>query len=473
MIGAGPAGMSAALQARELGAETTLLEADEVGGTSLHRGPAPVRTLARAARLARDWTSWTHFGLVGQRPEPDLRALLFRSAEVAQYARDKKRMAPHLRRHGIDLVEHIGPTRFVDSHTVTVDDGRTWTAHRIIVAVGGHATRLPVPGAELALTYNDIPSLTELPGSAAIVGGADTGCQIASILADFGVAVSIFEIGPALIGSADESVSDGLADAFRSRGLEVNTNCAVTELRRSNGQLTIDYASGDETGSASYDAVFMAVGWPANIHGLELSNAGVESTRDAIPVDDFLRTNIDDIFAAGDVNGHIKLVQVARAEGRTAAINAVSGPVQRVSYDVVPAGSFTDPEYGQVGLTEAAARQTHDVVAAVALYEELLRPVADGRADGFCKLIADRQSRQILGAHVLGDYSAEIIQVVAAIMAAGMTVEQVATLQFAFPTFTEAVGMAAQMICRDLDVGRFPQVWSDLSHKHGEHGPKF
>lgn len=115
-----------------------------------------------------------------------------------------------------------------------------------------------------------------------------------------------------------------------------------------------------------------------------------------------------------------------------------------------------------MGLTEAQAARQHDVVVGIARYDDLLRPVADGRPDGFCRLIADRRTRTILGAHVLGEYSAETVQTVAACMAAGMTIEQVAELQLAFPTFTEAVCMAAQKICRTLGIGSFPQVWSYL-----------
>jgi pyruvate/2-oxoglutarate dehydrogenase complex dihydrolipoamide dehydrogenase (E3) component len=156
------------------------------------------------------------------------------------------------------------------------------------------------------------------------------------------------------------------------------------------------------------------------------------------------------------------VVQTARMEGRIAATNAILGPTRHATYDVVPSGSFTDPEYGRVGLTEAQAAERHDVIAGIARYDDLLRPVADGRPDGFCKLIADRRTHAILGAHVLGEYSAETVQTVAACMSAGMTVEQVAELQLAFPTFTEAVCMAAQKICRALGIGNFPRAWSYL-----------
>jgi pyruvate/2-oxoglutarate dehydrogenase complex dihydrolipoamide dehydrogenase (E3) component len=468
VVGGGSAGMAAALQARELNAEVTLLEADEVGGTTLNRGPAPVRTLARAARLARDWQSWEAFGLSGPAPKPDLPKILARSEEVARYARDAKQLPAYLSHYGVDLAEHTGQVSFTDPHTLTAADGRQWQGDRIIVAVGGYAAPLPVPGAHLALTYDDIPSLTSLPSDVAIVGGADTGCQIASILSDFGVSVTIFEAGPSLIASADQAVSQGLARSFEAQGISVRTSTMVTALEQDGSRVRVRHRGSQPAqapeDSVSFDAVFTAIGWPANIKGLALDKAGVAATRTAIPVDQYMRTNVPHIFAAGDVNGQAKLVQFARGEGRTAARNAIEGPRYTTSYRIVPSASFTDPEYGQVGLTEAQARASHvhDVVTATADYEYLLRPVADGRPHGFCKLIADRRDHTILGGHVLGEYSAEIIQVITTAMTASLTIEQVAVIPFAFPTFTEAVGMAAQMICRDLGIGQFPRVWSLL-----------
>ena len=230
VVGGGPAGVTAALQACELGAQVTLLEAGQIGGTSLNRGPAPVRTLARAARLARDWSSWATFGLDGPPPVPNLPAVLANSERVARYAHDKKDLAGHLRGHGIDLVEDLGPVGFVDPHTLAADGARTWAADRIILAVGGHAGRLPIPGADLALTYEDIPSLSRLPRRVAVVGGADTGCQIASIFDDFGVIVSLFEAGPVLIPAADASVSAELSRAFRGQDMNVHTDTLVEAL---------------------------------------------------------------------------------------------------------------------------------------------------------------------------------------------------------------------------------------------------
>jgi pyruvate/2-oxoglutarate dehydrogenase complex dihydrolipoamide dehydrogenase (E3) component len=462
VVGGGPAGATAAIQARELGADVTLLEADQIGGTNLNRGPTPVRTLARAARLARDWSSWDRFGLEGPRPVPNLDAVLANCARVARYAHDKKDISGHLRQHGIDLVDHLGPVRFTGPRTVRAGDGRSWHGDRIVIAVGCRAAPLPVPGGELALTYREILTLKALPHEVAVIGGADTGCQIASIFADFGSQVRLIEAGPRIVPSADASISAALSQAFDAKGMTVITGARVQALEPGSERVTIHFTSGGPAEYTAADAVFAAVGWPANLQDLDLDAAGVDSSPRAIPVDDCLRTNVAHIFAAGDVNGRSKLVQTARLEGRIAAWNAVRGPSRQMAYEAIPSGSFTDPEYGSVGMTEDQAAREHEIAVGIARYDDLVRPVADGQPDGFCKLIADRHSHAILGAHVLGEYSAETVQVVATAMAAGMSVEQVAEMQFAFPTFTEGVSMAAQKACRSIGIGEFPPTWSYL-----------
>jgi pyruvate/2-oxoglutarate dehydrogenase complex dihydrolipoamide dehydrogenase (E3) component len=152
VLGGGPAGVNAALQARELGADVTLVEARRVGGTSLNEGPAPVRTLARAARLMRDTQSWGQFGLRGDPPQVDIAAALANADRVAGYAHEQRRLAEVIASQDVDLVEEAGPARFVDPYTVRIPDGRAFGGDAVVVAVGGHAGRLPIPGAELALT---------------------------------------------------------------------------------------------------------------------------------------------------------------------------------------------------------------------------------------------------------------------------------------------------------------------------------
>jgi pyruvate/2-oxoglutarate dehydrogenase complex dihydrolipoamide dehydrogenase (E3) component len=463
VLGGGPAGLTAALQARELHTQVTLIESKQVGGTSINEGPAPVRTLARAARLARDAGSWETFGLRGERPQIDLAAVLANAKRVAQYAHDKKHLAEYISSTGIELIEGVGPARFLDQYTVGVADGRAWQADRIIIAAGGHGLILPILGSELALTYSDIWSLEQLPASVAIIGGAATGCQLASIFEDFGSQVYLLELAPRLIPSEDEEISIALADAFNRQHMRVITGVQTERLEKGNGGIQLYYRKQGRPDSLTAGAVFFATGWPGNVDVLNLAAAGVETERSYIPVNDYLQSNVPHIFAAGDINGQSMLVQSARHEGRIAAENAVLGQYRRFRHEIVPSGSFTDPEYASVGLTEATARQQYDCAVAVVQYEDLLRPIADNHPEGFCKLIVERRHRYILGAHVIGEYSVEIIQMVAACMANGMRVEQLAELQLAYPTFTEAVGMAAQKLVRELGLAPLPQLWSDIN----------
>lgn len=468
VLGGGPAGVTAALRARELGVEVTLLESKRIGGTSINDGPAPVCTLARAARLLRDTSSWSTFGLLGDPPRADLAAVLANANRVANYAHEKKHLAEHLRASGIEVVEGIGPVRFRDPHTLISADGNTWQVDRCIIAVGGHGQTLPIPGNELGLTYNDIRSLTALPARVAVIGGASTGCQLASIFEDFGCRVTLIQSSPYLIPQEDEAISTALLAEFRRQGMAVIVNARAEGLERAPDGIRLRYRANGRAGQAAetqeilVDAVFFAVGWPGNIETLGVEAAGLATERSYITVNDYLQTSAPHIFAAGDINGRSMLVQSAVHEGQIAAENAVLGPHRRFTHDVVPSGSFTDPEYASVGMTEAQAREHYDVAIATVHYDELLRPVADGHPEGFCKLIVERRQRHILGAHVLGEYSVEVIQMVAACMAAGMRIEQLAELQLAYPTFTEAVGLAARRLVRELGVVPMAPSWSDI-----------
>jgi pyruvate/2-oxoglutarate dehydrogenase complex dihydrolipoamide dehydrogenase (E3) component len=295
-----------------------------------------------------------------------------------------------------------------------------------------------------------------------VVGGADTGCQLASILADFGVEVTLVEAGPKLVPVADQDVSEMLAQAFASRGIGVLTSTLVQGLERTATGITAHHLSGGHEERLEVDTVFLAVGWPSNADTINAVEVGIAIDRGYITVDESLRTSLPHVFAAGDVNGLSMLVPSARLEGRVAAENAVLGTRRRFAHELVPTGSFTDPEYGAVGLTEAQAREGYDCEVGIARYEDLVRPVVDDRTVGFCKLIVERHRRYVLGAHVLGEYSAEVVQTAAACMAANLRIEQIADLEPAFPTFTEGINIAAQMIVRQMGIAPSAPTWGEL-----------
>jgi dihydrolipoamide dehydrogenase len=208
--------------------------------------------------------------------------------------------------------------------------------------------------------------------------------------------------------------------------------------------------------------VIQAVGWPGNADRLNLEAARVASERSYVVVDDYLRTTAPHIFAAGDINGRMMLVQSAGHEARIAAENAVLGPTRAAGHQIVPHGGFTDPEYASVGLIEEAARIGHDIAVAEVAYADLDRAVIDGRTEGMCKLITDRGDGTLLGAHVVGEQALEIVHMVAAGMVAGMTVEQVAHLEIAYPTYTAVLGLAARQVLTVLGAYESSVHWRSL-----------
>jgi dihydrolipoamide dehydrogenase len=470
VIGGGPAGVTAALRGRELGAEVALVERGPLGGTCTNDGCLPTRVLARAARLARDARQLADLRLIGEPPQVDFAQLMTHTQEMIYTVHEKKQLLHHLRDAGVDVFAGIGPAHFVDPHTIALADGRRLRGEQFIVCPGGHARRPAFSGAEYALTHSDVWALRELPRSLAIVGAAATGCQLASIFAAFGTQVALLEIAPRIVPTEDELVSQALGLAFRERGISVLTGIGgVTRIDRlDERQLRLSYIDGGVEHTLEPAAVVLAVGWVGNVETLDLPAAGVAHEREFITVDEYFRTSTPHIFAAGDITGRMMLVQSATDEARAAAENAVLGPDQRRRHDLVPHGGFTDPEYGSVGLTEAQARGAHDAVVVTVPYAEIDRAVIDGHAEGFCKLIVSRETHQLLGAHVVGEQAVEIVHVVAAGMASAMRVEQLAELEIAYPTYTAILGLAARRLLRELGMMSLAPQWRSLGRPHAE-----
>jgi pyruvate/2-oxoglutarate dehydrogenase complex dihydrolipoamide dehydrogenase (E3) component len=468
VIGGGPAGVTAALRACELGAQVALVERARLGGTCTNDGCVPTRVLARTARLARDADQWETYGLEGERPKVDLGRVLSRTQQVVYGLHEKKQLLNHLEQAGATVYMNTGDARFVDKHTLELGNGGHLQAKKFIISAGGHARRLGFPGSEHALTHSDIWSLTKLPASLAIIGGAATGCQLASIFDDFGARVTLLEVNNRLLGVEDPLISQVMQDAFTKRGIEVITGIGGVERIEPRGrQFTLRYLYQDGPQEVTAEAIVMATGWPGNADTLNLTAAGVETNRGYVVVDDHLCTTAEHIFAAGDITGRMMLVQSAGYEARIAAENAVLGVGQRSAHIIVPHGGFTDPEYGSVGPTEEQARASEkDCLVAVVPYADIDRALIDGHPTGFCKLIVSQETHRILGAHVLGEQALEVVHLVASGMASDMWVEHLAELEIAYPTYSAVVGVAARKIVRELGVMPMAPEWRNLGRPH-------
>jgi dihydrolipoamide dehydrogenase len=462
VIGGGPAGTTAALRARELGASVALIERGQLGGTCTNDGCVPTRVLAKAARLMRDAEQFAEYGLTGEKPTVDFATLLALTRNIVHQIHEKKQLQSHLEQAEVTVYANAGEARFVDEHRVALGDGTTLQGEKFILCVGGHARRLPFPGSEYALTLSDIWSLQKLPRQVVVVGGAATGCQLASCFAAFGAHVDVLEVAPRLLTVEDEEVSHGIAEAFLRRGISVITGIGgIQGIEQRDGALHLFYLYEGEVRQLATEAVVLSVGWQGNTEALDLAAAHVQSERGYIVVDDYLQTMAPHIYAAGDITGRMMLVQSANWEGALAAGNALLANKRIAEHRIVPHGGFTDPEYGSVGLTEEKARAAHDCVVAVVPYAALDRAVIDGHKEGFCKLIVSATTHCILGAHIMGEQALEILQLLATCLAADMQIEQLAEMELAYPTFTAIVGLAARRIIRELGVVPLaPQVQS-------------
>lgn len=460
VIGGGPAGVTAALRARELGASVALVERAEMGGTCTNDGCAPTRVIAKAARLLRDTTQFDEYGLEGERPRLNWRELMERTQSVVYALHEKKQLLDRLSEAGVTVYAGAGAARLIDAHRLIVGDGTALEAERFILCAGGHARRLNFPGAELALTHSDVWSLKELPRSIAIVGAAATGCQLASVLNEFGAQVTLLEVAPRILPGEDETVSEAMGREFERRGIEVVVGIdGITQIEPHARGLRLTYARERDPASLDVELVLLSVGWVGNLESLNLDAAGIQTDRGYVVVDDYLQTTSPNIYAAGDITGRMMLVQSATAQARLAVQNALGDHREPYRHRIVPRGGFTDPEYGSVGLTEAQARAQADCAVATVSYEDIDRAVIDRHTRGLCKLIVSRETREVLGAHVVGEQALEVTQVAAAGMAAGMRVEPLADLEFAYPTYAAILGLAARRIAVELGLMPLAPQW--------------
>ena len=454
VIGAGPAGVVAALRAAHLGAKTALITRDDFGGMAANDGPVPVRTLAHAARLIREARQLGLYGITVSEPVLDYPRLLARVREVVNDVRAHSAFRGQIDSLGVTVCERAGAARFTDPHTIETESGLRFEAKKVIICTGGVSRRLSVPGFELTATHSDAWALTSVPPSMLVIGAGATGAQVASIFNAFGSRVQLFQAGPRILPTEDEDVSAAVAAAFRESGIVVRENFGdIESFEKTPSGVRMIFAKDGERDSAEAALAVVAVGWVANTAGLNLATAGVETNqRGFVGVDAYLRTSAPHIFAAGDITGRLLLVPQAIHDGFVAATNAVRGATMTLEDRVSPIGSFTDPEYAQVGPTEAKARENYDVVTAMVRFDSTTRTIIDGRTAGFCKLIVDRATHKILGCHVVGERAIEITQVAAIAIAAGMRVDELAHVPLSFPTYAGILGRVAASATRQLNL---------------------
>ena len=448
VIGGGPAGTAAALRAAELGATVAVAEQSRTGGSCVNSGCVPTRVLAKTARLMREVRTADTYGISVSEQAVDWPVTVARVRATVERVQQAKAEPQKLAAAGVDLLME-GRARFTGPHEVELAaTGRRVRADSVIICVGGRSRRLPIPGAELATLPEQILELPSVPRRLAVVGAGNTGAQLVTVFGALGAQVTLLDKEPRILAHTDAAVSTAVAQAFVEQGVRVETSVdAVVSLVRSDDGIELTWRCGGEERRSTYDAVITATGWPASTGGLGLEAAGVTASRGGIPVDEHLRTDVPHIYAAGDVNQQAMLVQAAHFEAEAAALNAVLGARTRAPHHLLPAGGFTDPDYAGVGLTEEQARDRGMAYGVAHIdYASMERPVIDDRTRGFLKLITDSRRELLLGAHAVGEQAIEVVSAVTASMAAGVDVATLARVEFAYPTYSAVIGVAARQL---------------------------
>lgn len=466
ILGAGPGGYVCALDCARLGLKTALIEARELGGTCLNRGCIPTKTLLHSAEVYREALDAAKFGVSATDVSFDYSVANARREKVVSQSRlgikNLEKAA------GVDVLFGRGVLTSATSIRVeptaaSAADAEPFEieAEKIVVAVGANPSRPPIPGLDSSEVWTSDEMLTAsaLPESAAIVGGGVIGVEFATLLAALGKKVTILEALPEILPGVDPELTKLLARQFKKWKIDVKTGVKVTKIDATAGkngedgetapvETVVSFEEKGEVKTVAAERCVVCVGRSPATRELGLDAAGVATTaRGFVEVDEFLRTNVPNVFAIGDATGKIQLAHVASEQARVAARACAGNFDVAMNYDVVPSCVYSTPEIGSVGLSERAATE-----AGRAVEVGTFRVPANGRAQsagvdsGLVKVVADAATGKLLGAQMLAPRATDMIAEVAVALKAGLTAADFVATIHPHPTFSEALQDAARSI---------------------------
>ncbi len=441
VIGAGSAGLVAALVAAKLGAKVTLAEAAEMGGDCLNTGCIPSKALIHAAKLAASAHAAAEMGLLGALGAVDS-AAAFRHVRAAVAAVAPHDSAERFAALGVDV--RRGHARLISPWAVEIG-GETLTARAIVIATGASPTIPAIPGlAESAfLTSETLWRLERAPERLAILGGGPIGCELAQAFARLGSAVTLIEQGPQLLGREDAVVGDLVRAAFERDGVRVLTGQAVTRVDA--GALTVGALAVGET-PVAFGALLVATGRTPRTAGFGLDTLGIQLTaHGTIAVNAYLQTRHRSVYACGDVAGPFQFTHAAGHQGWHAAFNGLFGQFHRLRPEQrnMPATTFIDPEIARIGLNERQA-QAEGVPYDLTSYDlaDLDRGICDNAGAGFVRVLTVPGTDRILGATVAAPRAGEMLAEIVLAMQRKVGLKGLQGLIHAYPTYTEALAQA-------------------------------
>lgn len=443
VIGAGPGGYEAALEASEKGMKVALVEKDKLGGTCLNRGCVPTKTLMHTADIARELKDASKFGVNVSEYSVDAAKMQERKNEVLDTLRSG--IAALMKKGKIDVYEGLGVIE--GSGRVRVGDEILETEN-ILIATGSKTFVPPIDGVDIPGVVTSDELLDKADGiyeHLVIVGGGVIGMEFASLYAALGTKVTIIEALERVLAPLDKEISQNVKMIGKKRGMDIHAKARVEKFAQGeDGKLITYYSEKDELQSVESDGVLVCIGRRANTDGLFADGVAVEMDRDKIVVNDKYQTSLPGVYAIGDVIGGIQLAHVATAEGRN-AVAVMNGEEPSIRMDTVPSCVYTNPEIATVGITADEAKAAGlDVVTKKYIMSANGKSVLSDQERGFIKVVADAESKKLLGAQMMCARATDMIGELAVAVGNGLTLDDVANIIHPHPTFVEGINEAVR-----------------------------
>lgn len=442
VIGGGPAGYLAAERAGHAGLKTAVIEKREFGGVCLNEGCVPSKTFLNSAKVLDYANHAKNYGVnLEGKATVDQKFVVERKNGVVKML--VSGIKAQLKRNKVNMIsaeaQIIG--KVADGYSVKAGD-QTITAKRLLIATGSMPVVPPIQGLKeniekgVVLTNREILNLDAVPQKLVVIGGGVIGLEMASYFSSVGSQVTVVEMLDKIAGPTEKEVSKILQKSLEAKGVTFNLGCKVTAIE-SDG---VVFERNGKTEKVSADKILLSIGRRAVTQGIGLENIGVNLERGAIVTDDRMRTNVANVYAAGDVNGKIMLAHTAYREAEV-AVNNMLGKNDIMRYNAIPSVIYTNPEVGSVGETEESAKAKGLDVKCVSIPMTYSgRYVAENTTlDGICKLVINNKTNTLIGAHVIGSYAGEFIVTVSAMVDLEVDIENIKKLVFPHPTVCEIV----------------------------------
>ena len=447
ILGSGPGGYVAAIHAAQSGARIALIESCELGGTCLNRGCIPSKALLRCAEIAMVMDSAKDYGFSVADAKIDLAAIIKRKDRVVKQLRSGVEFL--MKKNNITVVAGRGCLTSPTKIAVAGPDGMSEVeANRIIIATGSVPSRPPIRGADhpSVITSDEMLDLETAPERLVVIGAGAVGLELAHAFRWFGSKVTVVEMLEEIIPLEDREIAGELRRALKKQKIDIFTSATVTEIAHDgpDGPLAVKFEHDQEDKAVAADVVLMAVGRSPAAQEIGLEEIGIEMEGRFIKVDDHLRTNLEGVYAIGDVIGGMLLAHKASAEGKVAVDNCLGGD-RRMSYRAVPNALYTNPEVASVGLSEeAAAAAGHNISVGRFPYRASGKALAYGEREGLAKIVVDKRHGALLGVSIFGVHATDLIAEATLAIEHQMTAAELAETIHAHPTLSEVVMEAAE-----------------------------